>query len=59
MEKDELMKLVYSVSAAKFFGVNKNSQLHKQVVEVVETISTKLEKEKTNEQEEKTDSVQR
>jgi len=56
MDKEEIYRLVHSASAAKFFGVNQNSYLHKQVVEIVNTISTAFEKAKTekpNDNEEK------
>jgi len=58
MEREEVFKLVYSASAAKFFGVDKNSYLYKQAVEVANTISTALEK-KSNEPNKEIDSVQR
>lgn len=43
MEREEIMKLVSSVSTAKFFNVPKGSAHHKQLMEVVNAISIKFE----------------
>lgn len=44
MEREIILKLVESISTAKFFGVDKNSQHYKKLIEVVNTISNEFEK---------------
>ena len=54
MTKEEVLEIIYPASAAKHFGVEKTSYLHKEVEEVSEKLSS-LIKENENKSHEKID----